>query len=326
MLDSERNPGGGLAIEFWSDQQRRASDDTEALARPFDEAVVIKAIGALVDLEFVPLELRYPCGCLGHNFPGIVNKPMRLLALQHERCVDCFVSDWINPEVGWGGAPFQQNSDDVETDVAFLGSILSGRTELFMDFLCALVQGNYSTDALGGIGSDAGRATNHEIRHRVEEELNAVLAPSGWRLVNGYPLHLSEALVLLEPPLPWMEVQERMDHAAREIREGRYSDAVTDLGTAMQVALGLAGFSGSTLGEQNRQFRASHQFSGLHTKLGVGLISLMEWVGAARNDRGDAHPGAEATKDEACLLFGVVRSLMSYLLTTPPSTTATVPS
>ena len=126
MLDSERNPGGGLAIEFWSDQQRRASDDTEALARPFDEAVVIKAMSTLAYLEFVPLELRYPCGCLGHNFPGIVNKPMRLLALQHERCVDCFVSDWINPEVGWEGAPFQQNSDDVETDVAFLASILSG--------------------------------------------------------------------------------------------------------------------------------------------------------------------------------------------------------
>jgi hypothetical protein len=52
----------------------------------------------------------------------------------------------------------------------------------------------------------------------------------------------------------------------------------------------------------------------------------MEWVGAARNVRGDAHPGAEATEDEAYLLFGVVRSLMSYLLTAPPSTTATVPS
>ncbi len=314
MLDSERNPGVGLAIRFWSSEQRRANVDTEELSRPFDEDVVIAAIGALADLEFVPLELRYPCGCLGHNFPGIVNKPMRLLALQHDRCLDCFVSDWIDPEVGWEGARFQLETDDVEPDVAFLAGILSGRTELFMDFLCALVQGNYTTDAYGGIGSDASRVKNRQIRDHVERRLNEALAPSGWQLVDGYPLRLAGMSLLLEPPLPWAAVQERMDHAAREIREGRFSDAVTDLGTAMQAALGIAGFSGTTLGDQNRQFRASPQFSGLHTKLGAGLIALMEWVGATRNDRGDAHPGASATEDEAYLLFGVVRSLVTYLL------------
>jgi hypothetical protein len=239
---------------------------------------------------------------------------MRLLALQHERCIDCFVSDWVDPEVGWEGAPFNTSPGDVDTDVDFLTAILSGRTELFLDFLCALVQGNYTTDASGGVGTDESRAYNLEVRTRVEEQLNAVLVPAGWRLVDGYPLYLAETLPLLDASLPWVEVQARMDDAAREIREARYSDAITDLGTAMQVALGLAGFNGTTLGEQNRLFRASPMFSGLHTKLGMGLLSLMEWVGATRNDRGDAHPGTEATEEEAHLLYGLVRSVVSYLL------------
>lgn len=112
----------------------------------------------------------------------------------------------------------------------------------------------------------------------------------------------------------WTDVAARLHDAEREIQSGRYADAATDLGTALQLAFRRAGFAQQVLGEQLRAARAAGVFSGLGNRLGGAVEDLIAWISGLRNSHGDAHPTARpASRAEALLGLRLVRAIAGWL-------------
>lgn len=217
---------------------------------------------------------------------------------------------------------FRGDVDKVEAHVSVLTDLLAARTELFFDFLCALVQGHDTSDFSSKARKPAGTYSNANVKEAVQDAVNEQLEAAGWRLVDGYPTTLTGAAATARP-LDWPEVEQHLANAQREISEGHHADALTDIGTALQAALTLAGCPGKTIGEQVTAAKKTNLFTREHVKLGVAVDALGDWIASIRNQKGDAHPGAEATASEAHLAYGVLRAVVVYLLDQTTSSSAT---
>ena len=324
--DSDRNPAGGLAVRFYGHTQRHAGADERDLAAPFDAEVVQRTLEALTNPELLPIDSGGITD-LDQVLPMIVERPLRLVAQEHERCLDCDVSGWMQADEmlhehlmleGFRG----DLDSKIDAHVAVLTDLLAARTEQFFDFLCALVQCHDTTDFSNAAGKPAGTYSNAIVKKAVQDAVNEQLEPAGWRLVDGYPTTLTGAAATPRP-LDWPEVEQHLTNAQREIAEGNPADALTDIGTALQAALTLAGCPGKTIGEQIGAAKKKNLFTREHIKLGVAVEALGDWIASIRNQKGDAHPGAEASASEAHLAYGVLRAVVVYLLdqTTSPSGT-----
>ena len=303
-------------MQFYGRTVRQSGLGVDALTESFDEDVVRQVLQAIGRHEFVPYECGPGCGCQDHVLPYVTLRAMRLLAQEHEWCLDCEVTDWLSEEDGWAnqlGTP--RYADSFESQVEILTGVLSWSTELFLDFLCGLVQGFDPTDVSALYGETPGTVTNMAKREALERTINEQLQPSGWRLVEGFPVHLDTPVTIGADPVAWPDVQRHLDAAARELSDGHPADAATDIGTALQAALELAGCSGQTLGDQMKAARRSGLFACEHTKLGAALEDLGDWVAGVRNQLSDAHHGSEATEAEARLALAIVRGVAVYLLT-----------
>lgn len=111
----------------------------------------------------------------------------------------------------------------------------------------------------------------------------------------------------------WLEVAAGLKEAEREIERGRYPNAVTDLGTVLQLALGRAGYSGNQLGDQLKAARLGGLFAGLDVRLGTAAENISYWISGLRNTRSDAHPSPPPTRPEALLAFRLTESIAGWL-------------
>lgn len=105
----------------------------------------------------------------------------------------------------------------------------------------------------------------------------------------------------------------KLAEAFAELNAGKGADAITDAATALQLLFNELGFTGNTLGAQITSARKGGLFTGIDTPLGESLISLSTWVASIRNQRGDAHPGAEPDLSDAELAVRVVALLVIRL-------------
>ena len=315
--DPNRNPAGGLAVRFYGYTQRRAGADERELATPFDAEVVRKTLEALTNPELLPIDSGGITD-LDQVLPLIVERPLRLVAQEHERCLDCDVSGWMQADEmlhehlileGFRG----DLDPKIDAHVAVLTDLLAARTEQSFDFLCALVQSHDTRDFSSKAGKPASTYSNANVKQAVQDAVNEQLEAAGWRLVYGYPTTLTGAGATARP-LDWPEVEQHLTNAQREITEGHNADALTDIGTALQAALTLAGCPGKTIGEQVAVAKKANLFTREHAKLGVAVEALGDWIASIRNQKGDAYPGAEASASEAHLAYGVLRAVVVYLL------------
>lgn len=116
-------------------------------------------------------------------------------------------------------------------------------------------------------------------------------------------------LLLTENPR-FAPVDDKLREALSEIDAGRTADAVTDGGTALQLLLAELGHPGATLGDQVKRARKAGLFAGVDTKLGDALEAACQWVASVRNQMGDAHPGADPTREDAQFLVRIVGLLL----------------
>lgn len=112
----------------------------------------------------------------------------------------------------------------------------------------------------------------------------------------------------------WGEIRMRLREAEQEIERGRYADAATDLGSALQLALRRAGYTRGQLGDQLRAARKDGLFAGLNTRLGSAAEAVVEWISAFRNQRSDAHPSEqEPTRAEVLLALRLTTGITGWL-------------
>ena len=311
-------------MQFYGRTVRQSGVGVDALTEAFDEDVVRQVLQAMGRREFIPHGSDPGCGCPDHILPIVTQRGMRLLAQEHEWCLDCDVTDWLSEDDGWANhLGNQQYAGTFEAQVEILTGVLSWSTELFLDFLCALIQGFDPRDVSAHYREPPGTVTNKSKREALEMAINEVFDPSGWRLVEGFPVHLDTPVTVGADPVEWPDVQRHLDAAARELTDGHPADAATDIGTALQAALELAGCSGQTLGDQLKVARRAGLFAREHTKLGTALEDLGDWVAGVRNQLSDAHHGDEATEAEARLALAVVRGVAVYLLSVRDEPVAT---
>jgi hypothetical protein len=182
LSDSNRNPAGGLAVRFYGHTQRRAGADERELATPFETEVVQKTLEALTNPKLLALDSGGITD-LDQVLPLIVDRPLRLLAQEHERCLDCQVSSWthademLHEHLMLEG--FRGDLDKVEAHVSVLTDLLAARTELFFDFLCALVQGHDTSDFSSKARKPAGTYSNANVKQAVQDAVNEQLEAAG---------------------------------------------------------------------------------------------------------------------------------------------------
>ncbi|QXC46707.1 hypothetical protein [Rhodococcus qingshengii] len=196
------------------------------------------------------------------------------------------------------------------------------RAELFFDFLSAYLQ-RFPLRDWSAMHPDVSESlTNGELKKKLLiEELEKVLAPDYTIVDAGLVLPTVVAgtrVVVEEPALAdlggrgWERAVAAFSEAEREIRAGRYADAVTDVGTGLQEALAAAGYRGGTLGDQLKAAKTT-QFKGTETRLGAAILELGGYIAAIRNIKSDAHHGAQATKADAELALRVALSTAKWL-------------
>ena len=112
-------------------------------------------------------------------------------------------------------------------------------------------------------------------------------------------------LRLLAGRADWDGVELAYRNALHEIGTDP-ADAVTDAGTALQVALEQLGCGGNALGPLGR------------SAVGMGILSghdqkLVDWVAADRSQSGDTHNADPVTRDDAWFAVHVVGALLLRL-------------
>lgn len=315
MSDRQRNPASGLNIRFYGRAGRAAGVDESVLSAPFDRATVEKCLLAMPqeghDAWFSNFQGRTP----DEFFMFQTAAPMRLIALEHVFCEECDVADWVDPDAEMQNhEQFLDHYPELDDHVEILAGILSTRTELFFDFLCALIQGHDIRDRSASLGYPPGTYDNRAVRNDIETAVNDQLAASGWYLSEGFPIRLDGSSKLESGPTTWKEVHAKLAEADREMVQQRWSDAITDIGTALQLALTAAGHRGKVLSEQIKSARANGLLDGTHARLGEAVLALGNWAAGVRNGLSDSHPGTrEAGRDDAVLTRAVVGAVTTYL-------------
>jgi hypothetical protein len=318
---------GGLDIRFFGRESRKRGVDEDRLATSCHELVEPVLDVMLGNPDTVEIAFG--------NSPHIddvvmqaLDEALQVVALEHKHCgwtargyIKCPV-----PDISEGSA-----ADNYRT----LVREWAVTTEVFMDTLCAHLQTRDLADRTPlHDGAPEGWADNRKRRDRLVTLLDKALAPHGFRVTDSGEVLLTEHAgtnVYIEGPsldvldkVGWSDVSANMRDAAREIDEGNYGDALTDIGSGLQAALRQAGFPGKTLGEQFRTARAKpsdddaahpgQPFAGVHTKLGQAADNLSEWLATIRNQISDAHDGEEATKAEADLALRTGLALSAWLV------------
>lgn len=312
LEDSEANPAGGLAVRFWGRDMRSRGVPATLIAERLDWDAVRALVCSLIDRELVPWSVRSSAAHADDALALIVNPALQLLALEHRECLECEVDHWSVPNEAWEPA-LQGRWFGVDAMLDVLADDLCHRRELLFDFLCALVQAHPRRDRSAWFRLEPGTASDLGVRDLVQQRLNDGLRSWGWQLVDGFPVSLGTDSEDPAPLASWAEVDAKLAEATAELAAGDLDDAITDIGTALQLALQLAGCQGKTLGEQVKAVRQRDLFQREHSKLAVALEALPEWIASVRNQKGDAHPGAAPTTAEALLAVRMVRALAHYL-------------
>lgn len=151
---------------------------------------------------------------------------------------------------------------------------------------------------------------------------SSVAVPSGHGPLDARLLRLIKGLDLelpgrVDDPFTvrgWTDVREKLRDAEREIERGRYQDAATDLGTAMQLAFAQAGYHERVLGKQLVLAKRAGLFTDLNSKLGPAVESFTEWLSAFRNQRSDAHPSSSPpSRSDTVLALRLATSVAGWL-------------
>lgn len=240
----------------------------------------------------------------------------------------------VLPDSEIGYAPAEMSKIAIELLVATTGDLSlrprSGHPQLvpnFFDHLASLVvEGEcpLALDAIGAWVDSYARLPDlpwfRKEEERFLQQLEEVLADTIFA-VRGREIVLREDLggsTLVDKPLAALVtsnpalrgVDDKLREALAELAAGNAPDAVTDAGTALQMLLQHLGYSGGQLGDQLKAARKAQWLSGVDAPLADAVDSLARWVASIRNQRSDAHHGAEADPRDAELVVRVVGLLV----------------
>lgn len=124
---------------------------------------------------------------------------------------------------------------------------------------------------------------------------------------------VAPALRLLSGRTGWAKIEAAYQDALGEIANGKSTDAITDVGTALQETFIALECKGNALGPLVKSAR-DKGLLGPHDMLMTDVIErLVHWVSADRSERGDSHKVAEITTQDAWLAVHVVGALILRL-------------
>jgi hypothetical protein len=127
---------------------------------------------------------------------------------------------------------------------------------------------------------------------------------------------VAPAIRLLSGRDGWEDVESSYLKALTEIGTDP-SDAITDVGTALQAALALLGCSGNALGPLIKSARQKGLLAPHDENLADGIQKILDWVSADRSTTGDAHGVTGASPDDAWFAVHVVGALILRLAGDP---------
>ena len=120
-------------------------------------------------------------------------------------------------------------------------------------------------------------------------------------------------LQLLSGRAGWKKVEQAYQDALGELSDGKPADAITDAGTALQLALEAAGAEGDQLGRLIVSARKKGLLTGHDPNLTDGIEKFMHWASADRSQSGDAHGLGTDARADAWLAVHVVGALILRL-------------
>jgi hypothetical protein len=149
----------------------------------------------------------------------------------------------------------------------------------------------------------------------------------GFRLENGKAQPISSPLLDVEVMGPalltstrpgWEQVERSFREAIQhQRRSDEWHESLTAATAAVEAALKAAGYSGATLGDLARAFRASPVAKGYSPKIAEDLTDLLEQLMAWRSHSGSAHgkaPGSDEPPAElVALAIHWAGSFIAYL-------------
>jgi hypothetical protein len=188
-----------------------------------------------------------------------------------------------------------------------------------LEALCAGVE----EMAAPGYGAAAVRELESDVNEVLNlERISFELSKGEMIPFTSRELHVEvvqPALILLAAE-GWSDVELAYRAALAELTRGHGADAVTDAGTALQVALEKLGAQGNALGPLIASARKMGLLGGHDSKLANVVAAAAEWVSADRSVTGDTHNAIQASRDDAWLAVHVVGALLLRLSQAEPRT------
>lgn len=305
-------PRRTAVVELYSRESRRLGALDASFELSLDMELVAEVLAALHVVDNQPVEPS------GWGVESVARVAVAITALEHQDC-------GLNPDrrdeyLCQVPGPFD-DFDPLEE-----ARRLAYRAELFFDFLSVYLQQFPLRDMSHWHGHPDGTLDGATRRRALITALRKILEPA-YRIVESglvLPEEVSGSWTVIERPAfaalsgsRWIQTATSLTDASREIDEGRYGDAVTDIGTALQTALSAAGYAGKTLGEQMKKARSGY-LVGTETKLGAAVDELCSYVASVRNMKSDAHPGPHASRADAELALRTVLSVATWLAERSP--------
>jgi hypothetical protein len=128
---------------------------------------------------------------------------------------------------------------------------------------------------------------------------------------------VAPTLRLLSGRSGWEKVESAYQDALAELSDGKPTDAITDVGTALQEALLVLGCKGNALGPLIKSARNGGLLAPHDSAMTEAVERLMNWVSADRSESGDGHRVVAVTTDDAWLMVHVVGALILRLAGSP---------
>src|ERR1700680_353350 len=117
--------------------------------------------------------------------------------------------------------------------------------------------------------------------------------------------------LLRNPKYP--KAEKAYQDALEEVTGGKPSDAITDVGTALQETLIALGCHGDSLGPLIKSAKAKGLLAAHDARMTQAIEDIMQWVAADRSEKGDSHKAEAATKGDGVFLIHVVGALIVRL-------------